>query len=63
MIQLTSLEHDLKPYGFVKLDYGRTWTNGNIAFIGLNLVIVKQTTSKDFEAVAKLYTAEIINIK
>ena len=62
MIQLTSLEHDLKPYGFVKLDYGRTWTNGNIAFIGYDIHISSNTTTKDFETVARLYEAKLVKI-
>ena len=60
MIQLTSLEHDLKPYGFVKLDYGRTWTNGNISFIGGKMHITGRATEQDIIAIAKMYKNDYI---
>ena len=60
MIQLTSLEHDLKPYGFVKLDYGRTWTNGNISFIGGAMHITGRATEQDILAIAIMYKNDFI---
>ena len=62
MIQLTSLEHDLKPYGFVKLDYGRTWTNGSLAFIGESLVIISKPSTKDFETVINLHSDNLLEM-
>lgn len=60
MIQLTSLEHDLKPYGFVRLDYGRTWTSGGIAFIGGKMHITGRATEEDLKSFANLYKDGII---
>lgn len=60
MIALISLDSDLKPYGFVRLDYGRTWTNGNVAFIGGRFTTLHTPTESDFEAVARLYKDEMI---
>ena len=54
MLRLKELNADLKPYGFVKLDYGRAWTNGALAFIGETFVILEKPSSKDFETIIQM---------
>ena len=54
MLKLRSIESDLKPYGFIKLDYGRTWVNGSLAFIGETFVILEKPSSKDFETIIQM---------
>ena len=54
MLKLKSIESDLKPYGFIKLDYGRTWVNGSLAFIGETFVILEKPSSKDFETIIQM---------
>ena len=62
MLKLKSIESDLKPYGFIKLDYGRTWVNGSLAFIGETFVILEKPSSKDFETIAKMHEDKIIMV-
>ena len=54
MLRLKELNADLKPYGFIKLDYGRTWVNGSLAFIGETFVILEKPSSKDFETIIQM---------
>jgi len=60
MLRLKEINADLKPYGFVKLDYGRAWTNGALAFIGEMFVILEKPSSEDFETIAKMHEDKII---
>ena len=60
MLRLKELNADLKPYGFIKLDYGRTWVNGSLAFIGETFVILEKPSSKDFETIIQMIKDGVI---
>ncbi|NCB85835.1 MAG: hypothetical protein EOM44_15325 [Bacteroidia bacterium] len=60
MLTLTTLDTDLRPYGFIRVEYGRTWTTGGVSFIGGAMRITGRATEEDLKSFANLYKDGII---